>query len=81
MDSKGNVSVADAGNNRIQTFLLADSCPSGTRQVVYGVCFITKWGSQGTHNGQFQDPAGIAVDSSGNVSVSDTFNDRIQTFP
>ena len=73
-DSKGNVFVVDAGSSRIQKFLFANPCPSGTTQVVYGVCFIITWGSF------FSFPHGIAVDSSGNVSVSDTFNDRIQTF-
>ena len=42
--------VADYGNNRIQKF---DS--NGN--------FITKWGSKGTGDGQFDYPTGIAVDS------------------
>ncbi len=31
--------------------------------------FLTKWGSDGTGDGQFNRPGGIAVDSSGNVYV------------
>jgi tripartite motif-containing protein 71 len=34
----------------------------------------------GTDNGQFYDSEGIAVDSSGNVYVADTNNNRIQKF-
>ena len=81
VDSKGNVSVADAGNNRIQKFQLVHPCPSGTTQVGFGVCFNTEWGSYGSGKGQFSFPEGIAVDSKGNVFVADTLNHRIQTFP
>src|SRR5438876_663229 len=41
---------------------------------------ITKWGSQGTGNGQFKNPSYVAVDSSGNVYVADSGNNRIQKF-
>ena len=42
--------------------------------------FITKWGSEGTGDGQFDSPHGIALDSSGNVYVVDYYNNRIQKF-
>jgi DNA-binding beta-propeller fold protein YncE len=42
--------------------------------------FVSKWGSQGTGDGQFYAPCGIAVDSSGNVYVLDSGNSRIQKF-
>ncbi len=42
--------------------------------------FLTKWGSFGTTNSQFDTPVGIAVDPSGNVYVVDTNNNRIQKF-
>lgn len=37
-------------------------------------------GTSGTGDGQFDDPRGIAVDSSGNVWVCDENNERIQVF-
>jgi len=42
--------------------------------------FVTKWGSYGSGNGQFYNPNGIAVDSSGNVYVADSGYSRIQKF-
>ena len=42
--------------------------------------FVTKWGSHDILNGQFDNPMGVAVDSSGNVYVTDYNNNRIQKF-
>ena len=39
-----------------------------------------KWGSEGSANGQFWGPHGVAVDSSGYVYVPDKYNHRIQKF-
>jgi hypothetical protein len=59
--------VADSNNHRIQKF---DS--NGT--------FLAKWGSEGSGDGQFNWPAGVWVDNSGNVYVADYNNHRIQKF-
>jgi hypothetical protein len=73
VDSSGNVYVADTNNNRIQKFTSA-----GT--------FLARWGhnggdgNPGRGNGEFRYPTGVAVDSSGNVYVADTYNHRIQKF-
>jgi hypothetical protein len=49
IDSSGkNLFVADFGNDRIQKFTFANPCPSGTTQIVAGVCFVTKWGTRGS---------------------------------
>src|SRR5262249_55717105 len=67
IDGGGNVYVADVENCRIQKFTSA------------GV-FITKWGTSGGGDGQFNREAGVAVDAVGNVYVADNDNHRIQKF-
>jgi tripartite motif-containing protein 71 len=42
--------------------------------------FVKKWGSEGTGDGQFSDPRGIAIDSYNNVYVADADNNGIQKF-
>ena len=42
--------------------------------------FLLAWGSQGSGDGQFKRPAGIVVDETGNVYVSDRGNHRMQVF-
>ena len=42
--------------------------------------FIGSWGSKGEENGKFNKPHSIDVDSSGNVYVADSGNNRIQKF-
>src|SRR5918997_981080 len=66
--SHGFVYVGDFGeNNNIQKF---DSDGN----------FILNWGSPGSADGQFTNPADIAIDSQGVVYVVDNGNDRIQVF-
>ena len=42
--------------------------------------FVRTWGSQGTANGQFHNPAGVAVSGAGEVYVTDYNNNRVQVF-
>jgi len=45
------------------------------------VCsFLLTWGQLGSGNGQLNGPGSIALDSSGNVYVADSSNDRIEKF-
>ena len=67
VDSLGNVYVADSGNSRVQKF---DSDRN----------FITKWGSNGTGDGQFIYPSGLAVGPNDIVYVSDEGRKNIQKF-
>jgi DNA-binding beta-propeller fold protein YncE len=75
--------VADTDNNRIQIFeiVTGTTCPSGTQEIVDGVCFVEKFGSAGTTDGKFDTPIGIALDTTENLLfVADSDNDRIQAF-
>ena len=75
--------VADTDNNRIQIFeiITGTTCPSGTEEIVDGVCFVEKFGSAGTTDGKFDTPIGIALDTTGNLLfIADSDNDRIQVF-
>jgi sugar lactone lactonase YvrE len=67
IDDAGNIYVVDTLNNRIQKFDTEGN-------------FITKWGSYGTGNGEFDRPFKIVIDDTGNIYVVDTANNRIQKF-
>ena len=38
------------------------------------------WGTAGSGDGEFQNPQDVAIDSLGNLYVTDTNNHRIQKF-
>jgi RHS repeat-associated protein len=42
--------------------------------------YLAQFGKQGSENGQFKSPQGIATDAAGNVWVADSGNNRIQAF-
>jgi RHS repeat-associated protein len=50
--------------------------PSASGAVTFGLSF----GSEGSGNGQFYYPEGIAADPQGNIWVADTQNNRVQKF-
>jgi len=45
-----------------------------------GYSFVLKWGTLGTGDGNFNYPRGIALDSSGDIYVTDSQNSRVQKF-
>lgn len=68
LDASGDVWVTDGANDRIAEFSKA-----GT--------LIATYGSEGTEAGQFEWPAGIAVNQkTGNVYVTEVYNHRIDEF-
>jgi len=75
--------VADTDNDRIQIFKIVsgNTCPSGTEEIVDGVCFVEEFGDTGSGDGEFKSPMGIAIDKTNNLLfVADSQNDRIQAF-
>ena len=64
----GNVYVADEGNDRVDEFK-----ENGE--------YVTKFGSKGTGNGEFEDASGLAASANGaDLYVTDWGNDRVQEF-
>jgi DNA-binding beta-propeller fold protein YncE len=67
IDKFSNIYLADSSNHTIQKF---DSAGK----------FITKWGSTGSGDAQFNGTLDIATDVFSNVYVADSGNSRIQKF-
>jgi sugar lactone lactonase YvrE len=67
IDPKGNIWVADTGNNRVQEF-------SET------ATFTKTLGTAGTGAGQMMNPEGVAANAKGEIWVSDTHNLRVELF-
>jgi len=65
--SKLQMYVADGLNSRVQIF-------------TYPGTYSSQFGSNGAGNGQFNNPEGVTLDSTGNVWVGDFTNDRVQKF-
>jgi len=67
IDSNDNVFVSDYSNHRVNVF------------TSIGV-LITRLGTAGNGDGQFNSPFGLAFDPAGNLYVGDAGNSRIQKF-
>jgi RHS repeat-associated protein len=63
--------VADSGNNGVRVFNMKG-------QAQYKIGLLT--GAAGTEPGQFNNPEGLTIDSSGDLWVADTRNGRVQEF-
>jgi DNA-binding beta-propeller fold protein YncE len=66
--STGRMYVTDNGLNRVTVYSIATGK------------YSHHFGSEGTGNGQFKGPIGVAVAPSGNLLVADDLNNRIQVF-
>jgi DNA-binding beta-propeller fold protein YncE len=66
-DADGNLYVVDAGNARVQKF-------DRQRQ------FVLAWGGEGTADGQFLEPVGIAIGDDDRIYVTDTKREDVQIF-
>ncbi len=64
VDNSGNIYVSNRNTHEIIKFDASGN-------------YLTKWGSQGAGDDQFNAPQGLAVDSQGNVYVCDSDNHRI----
>jgi trimeric autotransporter adhesin len=74
VDSSGNLYIADTGNNRIRKVT-----GGGIISTVAGNGNSGYSGDGGTAAlAQLDDPSGVAVDSSGNLYIADTGNNRIR---
>ena len=67
LNQNGEVVVTLSERNCITVF-----SPSGDK--------LRSFGTEGSGQGQFMDPRGVAVDGEGNILVTDTDNQRIQKF-
>jgi hypothetical protein len=71
------------GSSQVNSTLNNNSYPNNPNPVVLNTqppSFKIAWGSLGSKHGQFSEPYGITVGSSGNVYVVDTDNHLIQKF-
>jgi RHS repeat-associated protein len=85
VDGKGHFWVVDRVNNRIEEF---NESGSFAETIGWGVangesklqiCTSScRAGISGSGNGQFASPWGIAIDSEGNLWITDTGNDRLE---
>jgi DNA-binding beta-propeller fold protein YncE len=75
VDSSGNIYIADTQNNRIRKV----SAATGNISTIAGGGIEGDAGDGGAATeAELRQPAGVAVDSSGNLYIADTQNNRIR---
>jgi trimeric autotransporter adhesin len=87
VDASGNVYIADGGNNRVQEMAAATG-PHFGQQMTAGDIYTIAGSAAGTYGGSgdggpataalLSSPQSVAVDSSGDVYLTDTYNNRVQ---
>ncbi|NIT36042.1 MAG: hypothetical protein GTN49_06010 [candidate division Zixibacteria bacterium] len=60
--------------------LLLAACAESPTEPEWEPTYAGQWGSEGSGNGEFQGPFGVAVAANGDVYVVDADNHRIQYF-
>ncbi len=67
VDRVGNINVVEWSHNRVQVF-----DPNGRS--------LSKWGTKGSGEGQFDGPCALAIDDCDRIYVADQRNRRVQVF-
>jgi len=80
IDSNGNLWISEWGNARVLKFDPSNLKLGGAATVALGQTDLTSR-THGTTATTLRETAGIAFDSSGNLWVADTANDRILKYP
>ncbi|MGD1012348.1 MAG: DUF6531 domain-containing protein, partial [Acidimicrobiales bacterium] len=90
LDSNGNLYIADSGNNRIEEIPATSGTYWGismTAGDIYTVAGFATGGSGHTGQGNvatnayLDDPTSVAIDSSGDLFIADSGNNRIEEVP
>ena len=78
ISSTGTLYVADNTNN--QVFLFNASAAASSNPLSNPFTPTSNFGSAGNNDGQFNGADGVALDSAGNVYVTDLGNNRVEVF-
>ncbi|HEY5045203.1 MAG TPA: hypothetical protein VII53_05045 [Solirubrobacteraceae bacterium] len=83
--ASNDVYVVDSGNSRVEKFdssgVFIDAFGADVGGTGVNICTTACLsGTSGSGDGQFSAPTGISVDSSGNVYVADSGNNRVEKF-
>ena len=85
VDSSGNIYIADTGNHRIRMVSGATQTKFGISMTVNRIYTIAgtglaSYGGDGATgtSARLSNPAGVSVDSAGNIYIADTGNNRIR---
>jgi trimeric autotransporter adhesin len=84
VDTRGNVLLADRGNNRIRVVAAASGTFYGQAMAAGDIYTIAGGGRNSSGSGvpattaELNSPQGVAVDAAGNVLIADTSNHRVR---